>query len=507
MKFELPTDGLDAFKTKSEETYTAVKDSLKTNNDLMYTTMLDWYTKNDGVVDAGEKNHLDSIIKYGIDEQNSIKSKQKTITEIIQRAIDEKRALNEQEIADIQAHQLAMRNMAMTQLSETGAQELAIRQRITGQITSMKDTAFKKWVELQKASQQERLSSQDIYYGTLMDAENKSHAQALLSLQVGSAEYNAEVTRHQTAVTDITTKSTTDRMQVISDDAVKTVEVVTGANAKQILEYNNLKSKRVLAYELGDGAQAIMLENLMAATGVTAEQSGKMALAYSAMSEEEKLAWDKMVRDTDMSVTDQINAISDLETKAPASVDNAMTNMKQGIINGTPSLVDEMKMSMESAETAANNTGDFASIGGNLVGGIASGIINSAWMITNAMKNAVMNAVAAGEEAGQIHSPSRLTESNIGKPLAQGSAVGIERNAYLVEDEMSKMVSPDKLIPNTIRRTFSEGFDVGGLHRVSNVNNSTKNIGGINVTINTTGDAGNIKQELINAFNELGVLT
>lgn len=65
-------------------------------------------------------------------------------------------------------------------------------------------------------------------------------------------------------------------------------------------------------------------------------------------------------------------------------------------------------------------------IGKNLSSGIAAGIKEDEYKAINAAVAAVENAIAAAQEAGDIHSPSRKMAKQIGKPLAQGVGVGFE---------------------------------------------------------------------------------
>ena len=70
--------------------------------------------------------------------------------------------------------------------------------------------------------------------------------------------------------------------------------------------------------------------------------------------------------------------------------------------------------------------GEGKAIGKNLSSGIAAGIKEDEYKAINAAVAAVENAIAAAQEAGDIHSPSRETAKEVGKPLAQGVGVGFE---------------------------------------------------------------------------------
>lgn len=67
-----------------------------------------------------------------------------------------------------------------------------------------------------------------------------------------------------------------------------------------------------------------------------------------------------------------------------------------------------------------------------IVGGITSGIANGASAIVNAAKDAAMAALNAAKSALGISSPSKVFAAEIGKPMAQGMAMGLTRNAPMV---------------------------------------------------------------------------
>lgn len=78
------------------------------------------------------------------------------------------------------------------------------------------------------------------------------------------------------------------------------------------------------------------------------------------------------------------------------------------------------------------------SIGANLMHGLAAGMRDNSGAVEGAARNAVRNAVLSAQKTGEIHSPSRLTAREVGAPLAQGIAVGIQRNSHLVTRSMNK---------------------------------------------------------------------
>lgn len=80
--------------------------------------------------------------------------------------------------------------------------------------------------------------------------------------------------------------------------------------------------------------------------------------------------------------------------------------------------------------------GWFYGVGAAMMWGIARGVLNNSGAVSRSAENAVRNAVSAAQRAGEIHSPSRLTARTIGAPLAQGIAVGIDRESAGIRRSM-----------------------------------------------------------------------
>lgn len=79
-------------------------------------------------------------------------------------------------------------------------------------------------------------------------------------------------------------------------------------------------------------------------------------------------------------------------------------------------------------------------VGFNLMAGMAAGISAGATVAAVAARAAVQSAVSAAKNAAEIRSPSRLTAREIGGPLIQGVAVGIDKNAAGVRRSMVNAV-------------------------------------------------------------------
>lgn len=79
-------------------------------------------------------------------------------------------------------------------------------------------------------------------------------------------------------------------------------------------------------------------------------------------------------------------------------------------------------------------------IGANIVGGLAAGIADSSGAVEAAARNAVRNARGAARAEAEIRSPSRVFARDVGAPIVQGIAMGIDRDARLVNQSVSRAI-------------------------------------------------------------------
>jgi hypothetical protein len=93
-----------------------------------------------------------------------------------------------------------------------------------------------------------------------------------------------------------------------------------------------------------------------------------------------------------------------------------------------PAFMQSLNSSLNGPDWAAiKNLVD--TMGGDMVRGMANGILRDASSVAAAMVNATAAAVAAAQSEIDSHSPSKVTEEKIGKPMVQGIAVGIAKGA------------------------------------------------------------------------------
>ena len=81
---------------------------------------------------------------------------------------------------------------------------------------------------------------------------------------------------------------------------------------------------------------------------------------------------------------------------------------------------------------------DFSGLGAAMIGGIASGILANQGDISSALISALESSIAAGEEAMEINSPSKLTKRELGRPIIEGVGVGIAESGINVSRQLKR---------------------------------------------------------------------
>ena len=79
---------------------------------------------------------------------------------------------------------------------------------------------------------------------------------------------------------------------------------------------------------------------------------------------------------------------------------------------------------------------DWASVGSNIISGVAGGITGAATELLDAAGNAAGNALDWMKKKLGIHSPSRVFRDEVGQFIPAGIAVGIEQEAYTMQDAL-----------------------------------------------------------------------
>ena len=126
---------------------------------------------------------------------------------------------------------------------------------------------------------------------------------------------------------------------------------------------------------------------------------------------------------------------------------------------------------------------DWRSIGGNIISGVANGILGGVGSIIEAAKGAANSAFQAAKKALGIASPSRVMRDQIGKYIPLGLAEGIKGNLKPVASVMEEMTKIATDVPQAdvvaaakINSDISRNTGYSPVNRVSSIEGVTFNI-------------------------------
>ncbi|WP_203266124.1 tape measure protein [Streptococcus uberis] len=113
-------------------------------------------------------------------------------------------------------------------------------------------------------------------------------------------------------------------------------------------------------------------------------------------------------------------------------------NIASGINGGIGSAASAMNALMSAVHSAGmSGVGAMRGIGAMIGQGLAQGMYSALGAVTAAANALVAQAERAAQAKAKIHSPSRLFRDNVGRYIAQGIAVGIEKNTSDVTDSLA----------------------------------------------------------------------
>ena len=123
-------------------------------------------------------------------------------------------------------------------------------------------------------------------------------------------------------------------------------------------------------------------------------------------------------------------------------------------------------MTAFNAAVNARNSCDWSGLGQSFCDGIIAGINSGAQAVKNAVANVVAQSEKAGRKKAKTNSPSKLFRDGLGKSFPEGMAVGVSRNAHLL----------DRAIEESIEHALRAGSKVS-----TGIDSA---IGGIDVDVN-----------------------
>ena len=149
-----------------------------------------------------------------------------------------------------------------------------------------------------------------------------------------------------------------------------------------------------------------------------------------------------------------------------------------GLISMIPDVISSAGEIIETIINAFKEI-DWGELGLNIIRGIVSGIKNAASSLYQSIKDLASNALQSAKDALGINSPSKVFARVVGRAIPEGTAMGIRKNSFLVDDAVrefatgspmeletalksgdyratDRSVSHDSKIPPIIQNIYSE---------------------------------------------------
>lgn len=119
------------------------------------------------------------------------------------------------------------------------------------------------------------------------------------------------------------------------------------------------------------------------------------------------------------------------------------SGMSESIRGKNAALESQMRIAIKNVYGEAEEiatSGSWAIIGINMIDGIRRGIQSRSGALNSAMRSVIDSAVTAAKKAGEIHSPSRLFEREVGAMMSEGMAKGIADKTDAVSSALREQV-------------------------------------------------------------------
>ncbi len=136
-----------------------------------------------------------------------------------------------------------------------------------------------------------------------------------------------------------------------------------------------------------------------------------------------------------------MNVVSTIGAHGPQLLQQGIEligKLAAGLISAIPTAVAAIPKILSSIVQAFISF-DWLGIGGDIVSGIAKGILNGGGAIVTAAKDAATSAYRSAKKALGIASPSKVMRDEVGKWIPAGMAVGIKRNTGVVDNAMTAL--------------------------------------------------------------------
>ena len=134
---------------------------------------------------------------------------------------------------------------------------------------------------------------------------------------------------------------------------------------------------------------------------------------------------------------------------------------------------------------------DWKSLGINLVKGIIRGVTGMVGALGSAVANLVKSAFKRGQNAADVHSPSKLFMKGLGIPIGQGVALGVTKTSPLVESAVNDMING--ALPRTI--DFPAAGTAGSAAGIGNGSGGGGDIFNFNMAYDASNDANDLLRD------------
>lgn len=138
------------------------------------------------------------------------------------------------------------------------------------------------------------------------------------------------------------------------------------------------------------------------------------------------------------------SAMSEAGSWLPEKGRAAMGGLRSGALERRPEAVNVFSGLKGLIQSALSGM-SLHSIGMNLMAGLAAGLRDNSGAVAGEARKAVRNALSAARAEGEIKSPSRKAARLIGQPIAQGIAVGINKDSRLVNQSIRRAIDLTRL--------------------------------------------------------------
>lgn len=121
----------------------------------------------------------------------------------------------------------------------------------------------------------------------------------------------------------------------------------------------------------------------------------------------------------------------------------------QELASGIEQNGSEVSTSLNTINTQAQESADtsgFSSVGYQIAAGVAQGITSGTGLVSSAIRSLISSALRAAKLAAAIRSPSRLFADEVGAYLSAGTAMGVDKNAWMLRRSIDNMI--DQSIPD-----------------------------------------------------------